>query len=118
MASLTDADVTEPIAIQMFTNGTEPITIEMFTDAIAHSGVQVWLIISGVINLVLMLLILGCYHYSPCGCGHHVYRHLHSSQRQDQDDNAQDDDFESRYPGSTITLESGQRTLSVDTFRR
>ena len=41
-------------------NGTEPISIELFVDTMTHSGVQLWLIISGIINIALMICVISC----------------------------------------------------------
>jgi hypothetical protein len=84
-------------------NGTEPISMQMFADAITHSGVQVWLIISGVINIVLMVLIL-----TVVWC---CFRHKHRVYEPVEDD--------SRYPGASIfsvASNDTETTLNVNSF--
>lgn len=90
-------------SIHPIANSTDPITIDMFEKAFTHSGVQVWLIISGVINVVLVFIILAviwcCVRYSR-----QEYQMVEEA---------------ASYPSAslyTIAADGGKRVLKIDTF--
>lgn len=101
-------------------NGTEPITIQMFTDAITHSEVQVWLIISAVINIILVICAISCIWF--CLVHNKSKRHHHRSNMID----VEPDD--ALYPGATtyqgvpryaensLKIAREKRTLNTGTF--
>jgi hypothetical protein len=92
-------ETTPPPDRSPVSNQTESISVEMFAEALSQSGAQVWLIISGIINVVLILCVISVFWMYMTWCG----------KRNNQNPDDGDDDDESNQGSGFRRTGRGQR---------